>query len=263
LSESDGFALTKWYLDCVDPAGRAAVAYWAALSWRGLSLLWQNVTRYDPGRTPVEHSSLARVGPPVRDGEMLTWHSEPLGCSVELRPRRPALEVRLLGDDRGAVDWRCETGGTDATFQVGGERLTGRGYAERLVLTLPPWRIPIRELRWGRWIARDADRSVVWIDWRGSHPATWVLVDGALVPEATVSDAAVRAGDLALDLTEPRTLHERSLDRVVNAIAPLQGLLPASLLALRECKWLSAGECRSAAAAPLAGWAIHELVVFP
>ena len=49
--------------------------------------------------------------------------------------------------------------------------LRGTGYAERILITIPPWRLPIRELRWGRWIGEAASRSVVWIDWRGESPA--------------------------------------------------------------------------------------------
>ena len=29
-------ALTKWYVDCVDAAGRSAIVYWSAISWRGI-----------------------------------------------------------------------------------------------------------------------------------------------------------------------------------------------------------------------------------
>ena len=47
-------------------------------------------------------------------------------------------------------------------------REEGTGYAERLELSIRPWRLPIRELRWGRFVSEGA--SMAWIDWQGADP---------------------------------------------------------------------------------------------
>jgi hypothetical protein len=41
------FSLTKWYLDGVDPEGRAAIAYWMALEWRSLWFAWNSVSVFE------------------------------------------------------------------------------------------------------------------------------------------------------------------------------------------------------------------------
>jgi hypothetical protein len=123
------FSLTKWYLDCVDAGGRAAIAYWASLAWRGLALTWHSVLLHEPAGTSRaphadtlpqgagrqredpfsrQRSSLVRVAAPRRDGCSIVWAARALGCSIAVAPRQPPIAVRLLDGGRGAVDWHCE-----------------------------------------------------------------------------------------------------------------------------------------------------------
>jgi hypothetical protein len=255
------FSLTKWYLDCVDDAGRAAIAYWTALAWGGLVVRWQNVTLYEPGAPPDERSSLAHGEAPAVDGRVVTWSAEPLGCTVRCEAIAPAAGFRLLDDTSGTVDWHCQAPAGEARIAIAGRApVVGRGYAERLVLKVLPWRLPIRELRWGRW--SGGDRSLVWIDWRGAASATWLLADGTATP-GIVSDTSVRAGGSDLAITDRHTLHERSLDRVLEQVPVFRRVVPERFRAMRECKWLSRGAFTTPDAAPKDGWALHELVVFP
>ena len=245
------FTLTKWYFDCVDAESRVVIGYWASLSWRGIALTWQNVTLFEPGKAPVSRSSLASASPP----SATSWHAEALGCVMDFEPTQPPIEERLLADGSGVVEWRVEAPAARVSASLQGfAPLRGTGYAERILITIPPWRLPIRELRWGRWIGQDASRSVVWIDWRGKAPRTWVFVDGAAVSSAEVTDENVRAGALDLSLDKRFTLEERSLEEIVSAIPGLRAVIPRSFLGLRQSRWCSHGSC--------AGHAIHEVVVF-
>jgi hypothetical protein len=144
-----------------------------------------------------------------------------------------------------------------------GTALSGLGYAERLTLDLAPWRLPITELRWGRWIAADGGRSMVWIDWRGSRPLTAVFVDGVRAAASTVADDRIVAEDAVLVLTGQRTLHRRSLGDVIGAAGPLSRVFPATWLEVQDCKWMSTGTLHPAGARPETGWVIHEHVRFP
>ena len=144
-----------------------------------------------------------------------------------------------------------------------GTALSGLGYAERLTLGLPPWRLPIDELRWGRWIAADGGRSIVWIDWRGAQPLTAVFVDGVRHGAATVDDDRVAASDAVLLLTGRRVLHRRALSEVIGAAGPLARVFPAAWLGMEDRKWMSMGTLHGAGAPPETGWAIHEHVRFP
>jgi hypothetical protein len=144
-----------------------------------------------------------------------------------------------------------------------GTALSGLGYAERLTLSIAPWRLPIEALRWGRWIAAEGGRSLVWIDWRGTHPLTAVFVDGVRQGAATVDDDRVAAADVILVLRDRRTLHQRALRDVIGAVGPLARMFPASWLDVEDCKWMSVGTLHGAGGSPETGWAIHEHVRFP
>jgi hypothetical protein len=142
-----------------------------------------------------------------------------------------------------------------------GTAVEGLGYVERLDMTLPPWRLPIRELRWGRFLADGV--GVVWIEWRGSRPLALVVVDGSVVDGAEVGDDAVawRAGRLELEpgaVLREGTLATTALARV----APVRWLAPRAVRELHESKRLRRGRMVGGDGPVATGWAIDELVRF-
>jgi hypothetical protein len=219
---------------------------------------------HEPGSPPTHRSSVSRVAAPaLRDGQ-LTWHAGALGCSVTGQAAQPPFGLRLLERDDGAVDWECQA--CPIRMQVAmsdGTIISGLGYAERLTLGLAPWRLPIEELRWGRWIAAGGGRSLVWIEWRGAEPLTAVFVDGIRQGAAAVDDERVAAADASLVLTDRQTLHRRALRDVIGDVEPLARVFPASWLDVQDLKWMSVGTLHTAAGRPETGWAIHERVSFP
>lgn len=85
----------------------------------------------------------------------------------------------------------------------------GRGYVERLRLTLPPWGLGLRVLRWGRFCGLR--HSMVWIEWQGRCPRQWVWVDAVVGHEVTVETHAVHTPNAVVTWTQPRTLMEERL----------------------------------------------------
>jgi hypothetical protein len=257
------FELVKWYLDCVTPDGSVVIGYWASLTWRRLALTWQNVVRHAPGAPSVRRSSLASAAPPDAHGDSIAWRARDLGCEIDVHSRQRPIAERLLDDDTGVVDWRVEAPAAVVSVRLRGfAPVQGCGYAERLRITVPPWRLPIRELRWGRWIDAASNRSVVWIDWRGASPRTWVFVDGIRMPPAVVTDESICAGAARVGIGSRRTLEAMAFSEIADAIPPLAAVAPKALLALRQTRWCSEGTLQDGSAAPLSGRAIHEVVVF-
>jgi hypothetical protein len=269
------FELTKWYVDVVDPAGRLATAYWAQLRWGSASVRWESLSLYRPGVEPVHRAGIgSSTGPrwlrcPVGPGDsgVIGWRSRALACDIECRPWTGRFASRLLDADGESLDWGCEAPAASVTVKPHG--LAGDGYAERLVLRLPPWKLPISELRWGRWSCASTRRSVVWIDWRGGHPLTLVLVDGAPAPCARVEDDRIVVGDSELSLGHGRTLHARTLGDILDGLGPIAARLPTSWQEVEDRKTLSIGTLRGCAGdtggdvCGDTGWAIHETVRFP
>jgi hypothetical protein len=259
------FAVTKWYLDCVGLDGSTAIAYWTNIAWRGPAITWHSLAVYRPGADALTRSSARAVPAPGRSNDTILWQSDPLNCRLTCQPFVPAFAQRLLDTDTGTLDWRCEAAAGDVLVECDGrEVVRGRGYAECLSMTLPPWRLPIDELRWGRWISDVPGGSMVWIDWRGSHPLTAIFVDGRATAVGAVGDEIIDAGGTTLTLHDRHTLYSRSLVETIGPLRPvLAPLLPHSWLALEDGKWRSRGT-RSTAGGPEAeGWVIHETVRFP
>ena len=260
----DGFALTKWYLDVVDEAGRSAIVYWSEISWGPFAVRWEELSSHEPGRTP-EHRSNVGAGPaPTRTDGAISWQSSALTADLVCVPWSRAFETRLLERDEGALDWWCEAAGADVTLTRGAGRIVrGAGYAERIVLTIPPWKLPITELRWGRWGSAGSRRSLVWIDWRGASPLTLVLVDGVPREGAVVGDGIIRCGGEALTLTPGETLHARPLGEVLGRVRPIAGVLPGPWRTVEDRKLRSVGTLWSGHTAVETGWAVSETVRFP
>jgi len=258
------FALRKWYVDASDQAGTCLIGYWSSLSWRGLSLVWQSITTHARDTRPSRRWSLHGSAPPSPRGTGLVWDATPMSASLELRPEVPRIERRLWTDESngGTVDWRCEAPAASVRATVDDRVYHGVGYAECLDLTIAPWRLPIRELRWGRWCDDAGSRSVVWIEWRGPVLRRWVFLDGRAV-EARVGDTSVLGASFELTLPEPVTLERRSVVDALAGAPALLKVLPSSLGEMREHRWFSRGTLASERQPRVAGQAIYETVVFP
>jgi hypothetical protein len=128
-----------------------------------------------------------------------------------------------------------------------------------LTTTVKPWRLPIDQLRWGRFLSNTD--SVVWIEWLGPRPHTWVFTEGGECPGATVTTAHVSRPDEGSDLRFTNESPLRS-DRVAAAVPQPLRLAVAAVPGFgsaRETKWLAGGSLIRLDR-PTTGWVVHEVV---
>ena len=258
-----GFHLVKWYLDLVTDEGEVLIGYAADLRWGALRLRYAATLS---GRAPgpfrgATHLLGVRL-PEARDG-VVRWRVGARGPRGEWTAVRAGPERVLLDGPEGEVRWSCLHAASAGRARTArGPELQGRGYVERLELTIPPWRLPLHELRWGRFVSDGA--ALAWIEWRGPRPLRLVLRDGQPVEPASVSDDEVTAAGSTLRLSDPVTLRDGELGLTVLRPLPLlRRALPAAMLGTRETKWLSRGELQQPDGRRARGWALHELVRFP
>jgi hypothetical protein len=260
----DRFALIKWYLDCVDDNGRSAIVYSSALIWGPARVSWHGISLHEPGREAIHRSSLASIPQPEWQGAGLVWRAPPLGCTVVCTPAQPPVSRRLIDLPDGAVDWTCEVPAASVAVALAGRpTLAGRGYAERVEMTVLPWRLPIDQLRWGRWISDDGGRSLIWIDWTGPLPRTDVFLHGQPQAGPTVFDDRIEADGQSLGLSDRRTLHSRPLASALAGLAHVLSMLPSSWCGVEDTKRVSRARLDRPGAPPTAGWCIDEVVRFP
>ncbi len=258
-------ALSKWYLDCVTDSGHAVIVYWAELRWRGLVFHYESLLEHSPSGGTGTRSSLRKNSSPQVRGKTISWESP----SLEVRGSWSALAGELgqtiLDSAQGRVDWRCLQPRAHAELLIQGSRpLRGLGYVEHLTLTVLPWRMPVRELRWGRFLT-ETD-SLIWIDWSGPRSRRLVFYNGSPVESAGLSESEIRLEDagLILHIDDRNVLRDTTLGKSVLSVMPqLRKIVPGRVLGIRECKWLSRATLRRPGGAETKGWAIHEIVQWP
>ena len=255
------FRMRKWYADCVAADGTAVVAYWARLNWGLLRLKYAATLLLKDGI--VSEAATLRAGEEPRAGpESISWSCSRLGVAGQWRPLDPPVERTLLASDEGRVEWSCLVPrGHGRVTLADGSQIEGLGYVERLDLTVRPWRLPIRELRWGRFLSDGA--SVVWIEWRGTRPLTILNVNGLEVAGADVGNSGVAWSTGRVELEPGAVLRKGALGATALArVAFVKLLSPRGVRELHESKRVCAGRLVTRDGAIEMGWAIDEVVRF-
>lgn len=258
------FELSKWYADCVTDDGDALIIYHAQLRWRTPTIHYSNLLIREAGRPARSQFSLRKQPEPIDTGD-IEWKSPVWNAQGSWRKTGAPVREILFESADGCVEWNCVAPRSSAEVRVGEEMAyRGYGYVEHLRLTIPPWRLPIRELRWGRFV--NACDSLVWIDWRGSRSKQMVYENGSPVSARAIGDREIAWGDggAVLSLDTGTTLREGALGATALSVLPHpERLFPARILGIRECKWLSRAVLRRPGQADSVGMAIHEVVEWP
>lgn len=261
------FILHKHYFDCIDDHGHALIAYAAELSLPGVRLPYAAAMQHGGdgilheqgylkrarletdaalAHTQLTHSQLALDG---------TWQAQAAAC-----PPQDLLALAQAGGNGKQVIWHAHTPKARVNGNYRGQPFAGWGYAETLTLTLPPWRLPLDELYWGRFISEH--HSVVWLEWRGSHPLRLLFADGVCHRDFVLSPQQLRLPDssLCLDFTAPTVLKDEPLLALVQRFPALGRLFGRDFLHTRESKWKSPALLTLPGMTPESGWAVYETV---
>jgi hypothetical protein len=169
-----------------------------------------------------------------------------------------SIERTLLDNEAGRVHWHCLSPRADATVRIADRTVRGLGYAERLVMTVKPWRLPFNELRWGRFLS--SDDYLIWIDWRGGLSRTWAFLNGTERQGAVVTDQSVSLDDeVRLAMEEDRMIRSGSLSNTaLRSLRAAASLVPRWRRA-HESKWIARGTLQKVSGSST-GWALHEVV---
>lgn len=168
------FRLSKWYLDCVTDSGNASILYTGSANWGPFRLNYSSAIE-SSGALISTRYSLRIPQEPEPGQDKLRWNSESLGIEGEWEVAGKALRATVFASEKGTIEWHC-------IVPCGAARIGNRhglGYVEHLDMTVSPWALPIRTLRWGRFTS-ETD-WVVWIEWRGDDLRTMAWRNGSLV----------------------------------------------------------------------------------
>ena len=264
----NNFYLTKWYLDCIDEQGNAAIGYAASMRWRSLEVPYTSLLLFEEGKGASERSRFQELNWPSQMGDQIIWEDSSFGISGWWESDAPPLTARLYHSDNGFLDWQCFQPRSNALFDIAdGPAIKGLGYAERLVLAVEPWKIPMEQLRWGRYLSEKD--YLIWIELRGGPTRQWVLYNGVPVEGAAIEDDALHLPQLGLHLQLDQSGSLEAEKKIFNVVRSLVSFLPGFnrivprfFLYANEHKWRSWGRLLKQGEPQSEGWAVHELADF-
>ena len=256
------FDLQKWYMDCVSSDGALFIGYAAHLKWNALNVKFLSRLTLRDSELLTE-SALKGFTAPLQNGSQIEWKNDELHLACRWSNAKPCEPKTLLDTATGQVVWHCWAQNADARIELGsGPQIHGRGYVERLHLTLPPWKLPIEQLTWGRFLS-DHD-SLIWIEWNGPQRLKFALLNGVEQRDLHVRSERVRVPTAELEFQSPKVIRQGTIAQsVLGALGSTASLFPDSILNLHESKSFSQAELRADDGSTSSGWAIHEVVRWP
>jgi hypothetical protein len=264
---TSSFQLDKWYLDYTGSNGEAMIFYSARLYWHGFKLSYTSWLNHNPGYGVQLKYRLSRVQTPFRKAGTLTWTDKDFGISGTWKSRAPEIRVRLFEDNAGYLDWKCYQPLSEVELAIGDSLLLGSGYAEELTLTTLPWKIPMNELRWGRFLAEDS--YMVWIELRNQDKKQWLWMNGEKIDECIIEDDQIKVPRRNISLTLDKWITLESEKKIASVlqntgryVPGFRKAVPLQFMLADEHKWMSRGMLKIPGKPDSGGMAIHELVNF-
>lgn len=259
------FKLSKWYADLTNEQGEAVIVYHAELSWRAITLNYSSLLTHTAVSGTRTRSSLRRHRAPTVTGSLIDWKLPEWKATGSWSQLGATHENILFQSSAGFLDWRCVASRAVAAVRIGAEPvISGWGYAEHLRLSIPPWQLPIRRLRWGRFI--NSTDALVWIDWDGPHTTRVVYFNGLAASATAIDDNHIDLADpeAVLDLENKMVIRDGRLGATALSVIPkIDRIFPPAILNTRECKWVSRAVLRRPSLPDSIGMAIHEVVEWP
>jgi hypothetical protein len=264
---ASSFHLQKWYLDFVSESQEVMIFYAARLQWLGYSVTYTSWLKASNNRQPILRQYFRNVQMPVQIDDGIKWSDKRFDISGTWTSRECGIQARIIDMPEGFLDWNCLQPKADVVLTIDGKRLCGNGYAEQLILTVPPWKIPMQSLRWGRFLSSES--NWVWIQVQlqeGLQQWLWCNAEPMNAMEISDEHIWVPQGQLQLTLQPQLVLEsEKKIHHVVNKIIRyipgFNKAIPVQFLMADESKWFSHGEL-SANGLVEKGSAIHEFVNF-
>lgn len=262
------FHLEKWFLDFVGNTNDETMIFYAArLTFMGIVVQYAHWIHYDSVLGRREQSHFRKVMLPNQDDKLIHWKDDIFGVSGTWQGTTSPLNARIFEDEEGVLDWHCFQPAATIQLVLKGKPMEGVGYAEKLTLTTFPWRIPMQDLRWGRFHSQD--EQIVWIELRDKISKQWVWWNGEKQSDCQIEDHGLVLNEHGVSLTldcgvvlEFENRIAKVTDTINRFLPGFKRLMPSQFFGAQSKKWLSKGKLFKQGTASLNGVAIHEWVCF-
>lgn len=256
-----GFRIEKWYFDAHTDDGDAFIGYAARLTWKSVNVHYNGYTFSPSNSSKIFNANSFSSGKfPDRNGNVISWKFNKV--EAQWHKEDEAFGELLLNEEKGQINWDVLLPSAKAIIKFNTDKIRhGVGYVEKIVLTLPPWDIPIQELFWGRFLGPK--HTLIWIRWRGPVPKFLVYFKGERYCAGDISTDKIQFENYSLDFTSKRTLRKGTiLETVFKRFPAIARMFPRKIFSLTENKWLSDAVLTHNGNVLCYGKAIHEHVIW-
>lgn len=261
------FHLNKWFLDFIGNNGETIIFYSAKLSWKGFTAHYASWIDYNPKSGVKVKSHFLNVKAPEIKDKLITWHDNKFKISGTWESMAKPLHARIFESDDGYLDWNCFQPASSVRLKIKDKIINGNGYVEQLILTTPPWHIPMNDLRWGRFHSHHD--TVVWIELRKVEKQQWLWLNGEKLMNCSIEDSHISSTEKSFLLKLDRNVVLESEKKIFQVVQKLlrylpgfNKLMPSKFLMADNHKWISKGEFKKNGSPVTQGMAIHEWVNF-
>lgn len=227
--------LEKYYFDIISSHNQVWIGYSARIKLFGISIYYSQSLLKQHGITKVKSSFKYHELPSIESSISSTTS---LFSLKSLGDFKSIPVQRLYENDGGFADWQVIAPSSTFQVQLPQGLLDGKGYLEKLTLTISPWRLPINTLYWGRFIG--STHHAVWIRWHHSNEKMWLFIDGKETEAHSISEHEISFQQGRIAITNQSTLLECQPFR--QHLYALKLLMPKKFTSLREQKWHAQGE---------------------
>jgi hypothetical protein len=261
------FYLSKWFLDFVSKEGAAMIFYSAKLKWNSWSAAYTSWLQHYPQSGINFKFRFTNVQTPYIKDNTIGWNDSRFGISGTWKASADMIQARIYDSAEGFLDWKCYQPASEVQLVVNGNIMKGTGYTEQLILTALPWKIPMDELRWGRFGSEE--NNMVWIEIKEKEKRRWLWLNGEKIGDCIIEDGQIRLPEkeLVLNLDQSVILESEKkiftiVEKLLRYIPGFNKVMPLNFLMADEFKWLSNGQLKEDKKTLSTGIAIHELVNF-
>jgi len=266
-STAGNFHLSKWFLDFTGEDGEAMIFYAAKLKWHGWSATYTSWLNYNSSSVVHLKSRFRNVQFPHLNDNLITWEDSNFGVSGTWESLSDPIQSKIFDSEDGYLDWKCYQPASKVRLKIKDREVEGRGYVEQLILTVSPWKIPMDELRWGRFVSDE--NNLVWIELREKNKQQWLWLNGEKTDSCIIEDYFISIPERNLILKLDRRVLLESEKKILSVVEKLiryipgfNKVMPLNFIMADEYKWLSKGELQLNNKTISTGMSIHELVNF-
>ncbi len=235
--------LTKYYFDGVSEDGDVFICYSATLSIGFVKIPYSSVIYHRKNRT-IERSSFTR-DVVIKDTEKIQWISEKLNAKGSWALGGDAFLCELYKDKNDHfIRWQLLNASSTANVTFEKKRYHLNGYVEKIELSMPLLKLPVKRLLWGRWISSTSDRYIVWIIWEDENDNTSLnkLWSNEKVYSASeYSLDRITFDNKTLTITKMGDIRVEDVNKSVIKSRLLNKMLPSSFKNIVERKYYGKG----------------------